>query len=195
MKVLKNLKNLSTEQKNKIVLFAGIAVAAIILIIGGISLISSKKVEENNKLDVDFTNGNTIVVEKVKDGYKETKKIVVENKTKEEKVYNLSWAKASNNLKVQSDLLYSISSTGNNAGTLGTSQIPVAASPIFKSVRIAAGEKHTYELKVWYKKSNKSVDESKNKFSGTLEIEDIKIINNKDTKKNTSTNINKKQAK
>ena len=63
-----------------------------------------------------------------------------------------------------------VSGEGEGASELGTSQIPVADSPIFTSVKIGKGKTHTYVVKVWYDKSNKNTNEDNSKFTGDVKV-------------------------
>ena len=162
----------SLKEKNKVLLYIAVIVAALILIIGGVTLFlnftDGGKVK--NDVNVNYQDGKNISVEKVKDDYVYNKKIVVENNTNKEKTYSLRWENVSNNFNVQSDLLYSISGEGEGASELGTSQIPVADSPIFTAVKIGKGKTHTYVVKVWYDKSNKNTNEDNSKFTGDVKV-------------------------
>ena len=150
----------SLKEKNKMLLYIAVIVAALILIIGGVTLFlnftDGGKVK--NDVNVNYLVGKNISVEKVKDDYVYNKKIVVENNTNKEKTYSLRWENVSNNFNVQSDLLYSISGEGEGASELGTSQIPVADSPIFTAVKIGKGKTLPYVVKLWYDKSNKKTN-------------------------------------
>ena len=160
------------KEKNKQLLVIAICVAVVILIIGGITLILGLKNEtkSDNGLKITYNDGEQIEVKSIEDGWESTKKITVSNKSGKTLKYDLVWNKATNTFKTQSDLLYSISSTGDGASELGTSQIPVAASPIFNDVSIDDGITHTYTVKIWYDKSNKDSNEKDSEFKGTLKI-------------------------
>lgn len=162
----------SLKQKNKKLLILAVCVVAVILVIGGISLVYSggKKDKDNGDLAVDYQNGANIAVKNVEDGWKSNKKVTITNKGNKALTYDLVWSKASNTFKTQSDLLYKIDSKGNGASNLGTSQIPVAASPIFETVTIDKGETHIYTVKVWYKKANAGSNEKGSEFSGDLKV-------------------------
>lgn len=157
--------------KNKKILYIAVGVAALILIIGGITLFLGLSSNKNKELNVNYEDGKNILVEKVEDDFVYNKKVVVKNNTNDEKTYNLKWVNVSNSFNVQSDLLYSIEGEGEGASELGTSQIPVADSPIFTAVKIEKGQTHTYTIKVWYDKSDKKNDESKSKFTGDVKVE------------------------
>lgn len=162
----------SLNLRSKKILYIAIGVAAVILIIGGITLFLGLGGNKSKKqINVNYEDGKNISVEKVENDYVYNKKVVVENNTNKEMTYNLKWVNVSNSFNVQSDLLYSIEGEGEGASQLGTSQIPVADSPIFTAVKIEKGQTHTYTIKVWYDKSDEKNNESKSKFTGDVEVE------------------------
>lgn len=162
------MENLTQKQKK--LLYIAVGVAGLILILGGLTFFISKNDKEKVNLDIKYKDGDSITVKDIEDKWETTKTITVKNKTSKTKTYDLVWSKASNSFNIQSDLLYSISSEGKGVKELGTSQIPVAASPIFKDVKIDSGETHSYKMKVWYKQSNKAKSEKDSEFNGTLKV-------------------------
>lgn len=116
--------------------------------------------------DVNIDVKEGIEISDVDDGYILEKDIVVSNDGGRDAVYDLVWVDVTNSFKTQSDLLYSISGLGDGSIEVGTSQVPVADSPIIKDIKLEKGQVHKYKLKIWYDKSSKSKDSDVSNFKG-----------------------------
>lgn len=158
---MKQMKKILKDKKVLLLL-----IVLFLIIIGIIFIFINDNTKVDNNVSFKNLDKKEIKIEKVKNGYEFEKEIVVSNTTNKDVIYDLVWVDVDNEFKTQSDLLYSISSTGDGAVKVGTSQVPVVDSPIMTKIKLKKGLVHTYKLKIWYDKSKNSKDNDLSKFTG-----------------------------
>lgn len=145
----------------------------IIIICFGVFFFAFKgsNIKKNDILKVNYENSNNIKISNISKKYEFNKKIIVENDSDDSFYYSIFWENVDNSFLHQSNLLYSLK--GDNYRSVEFTQVPVVDSCIFTKIRINAHEKHTYDLKIWYKSSSEVIDESNSVFNGNIDIKKI----------------------
>lgn len=119
------------------------------------------------ELRIKYENGKDISFNKFNHNFVAEKKIIIENLSEQYVTYNMEWKDVKNTLVTQSNFTYVIESTGNNAGNLGISQVPVTSSRLFNKLLISPNKKHVYTITFTYKKTFISDD---GMFKGYINI-------------------------
>ena len=156
-----------TIKNKKIVLIYLIIFLAVVFIIVG-TIINAIKKYDVDGIEVTNKNGETIELNDFNKDFKVEKEIIVKNKTKESKEYNIEWVEVENTLKKQSYLTYVIKGKGEGAKNVGMSQAPVAPLQIVSDISIEAKKEQKYKIIITYTK--KDVIEKNNKFYGKIKI-------------------------
>ncbi len=133
-----------------------------------IAIININNKEKLNGLSVNYKKGPTIEISKFSDSFDIEKEIVVKNKSKSKKTFNIEWKIVNNTLKKQSNFTYQIIGKGEKAKSIGVSQVPVAPAKIIQNITIDPSKKQMYKIKLSYKALNNS--EKNSKFSGNIKI-------------------------
>ena len=139
--------------------------------------IFTDKKEEIKGVNINYQDGDTVLISDISDNYTYEKEITIKNNNKENVTYSLEWLSVTNTFKTQSNLLYEIIPLEGAKASLGTSQVPVSASNVFPSVVIKPDETHKYKIKIWYKGS--SSKEKDNEFKGTLKVNTDGVVKDK----------------
>ena len=151
-----------------------ILVVIILLIITIVSVLINKKTIFNSKsnLDINYGNGKVIELTNIKGETPYKNSIKVTNNTNKDLVYSVTWTKVSNSFKEQNKVLYTLDTHDAGALFIGKSQLPVADSTLSDKVEIKAKTTHTYDVTVYF--NGDSSQEQNNKFTGSIEINQVK---------------------
>ena len=158
------MKKLINSKKARIICV--VILVEIILI--AVAIININNKEKLNGLVVDYKKGSTIEISKFDNSFDIEKEIIVKNKSKSKKTFNIEWETVNNTLKKQSNFTYQITGIGERAKSIGLSQVPVSPSKIINNITINPSKKQVYKIKLSYKVLNNS--EKNSKFSGSLKI-------------------------
>lgn len=171
------MKEFLNKYKKYILIVALVLVIIVLILVFGRENInktinSNKDVSQNVKvLKVTYKNGKEIDIDNFGHSFNAEKEIIVENATNKYITYDMEWLDVENTLNNQSNFTYMIEGTGNNAGMIGKSQVPVSNSKILSSVMISPNKKHIY--KVIFNYESKFLGENA-LFKGYINIHNVK---------------------
>ena len=154
---MEEIKKFLAENK-KVKLIVATLLIIIVLLILFFTNCTSKE-----DLKVTYSKGEEFAYTKFTKKFDDKRTITIENKTDKQVTYDLRWYNVQNTLTKQDKFVYEITCKGEACQTIGESQMPGSAYPIFINIVIGPKKKHVYTVSLKYKGSEKKV-----KFTGIL---------------------------